>query len=253
MDSRAPEEYDWILLQFNAVGVTPVVVAGQAVNIWGKTFLEWNRLHFPYQPKIADLLPLTSEDMEILSTVGTSKIDKFSGVIGRPHRTDPFAKAAGPDTKTVYLESPNGQFKVQVLAWVNGLDQKEIHRRAVPVSLGKEKAQVLVPDPLALLEGKIANCCTLDQTHRHDFKHVQILIGCIHALIAQDIQEARGTLNRLRRLKRISGSKYGRQMKKQYSVNWSHCIPQCVVDQAKAKGKQSLELNRTLRTLEVIV
>lgn len=253
MESRAPEEYDWILLQFNAAGVTPTVVAGQAVNIWGKTFLEWNRLHFPHQPKIADLLPLTSEDMEILSTVGTSKIDKFSGVVGRPHRTDPFAKAAGPDTKTVYLQSPNGQFKVQVLAWVNGLDQKEIHRRAVPVSLGKEKAQVLVPDPIALLEGKIANCCTLDQAHRHDFKHVQILIGCIHALIAQDFQDARGTLNRLRRLKRIAGEKYGRLMKKNYSVDWRYCVPQCVIDQARIQDKQFLELIQTLRLLGVDV
>jgi hypothetical protein len=36
-----PEHFDEIFLQLNHDGIIPVAVAGQAVNIWGQTLLEW--------------------------------------------------------------------------------------------------------------------------------------------------------------------------------------------------------------------
>lgn len=228
MEKRAPEEFDWILVQFNAAGVTPVVVAGQAVNIWGKVLRDWNREHFPHKPKIDDLIPLTSEDMEILRTTGTSAVDQFTGVIGKPDAVDPFAKAAGPDYKTIYLRNAEGSFKIQVLAWVNGLDNKEIEKRTVLLDLGQRKATVLVPDPIVLLTGKIANLHRLDQKHRQDFKHVQILINCVHAVIGQTAQAPDGTrnaLNLIKRFQELARSKYARDVQKKYSIDWNHCIP----------------------------
>lgn len=40
--SYPPEDFDWILVQFNNDDIQPIIVAGQAVNIWGKTFRDWD-------------------------------------------------------------------------------------------------------------------------------------------------------------------------------------------------------------------
>ena len=87
---RSPEEFDWILVQFNRHDIEPIIIAGQAVNIWGKTFREWDAAHNPYSPKINDLLPLTSNDMELLEIQGISALEAFKGVVGRD-KTDPFS------------------------------------------------------------------------------------------------------------------------------------------------------------------
>ena len=121
---RSPEEFDWILAQFNRHDIEPVIIAGQAVNIWGKTFREWDTANNPTTPKINDLLPLTSNDMELLEIQGISTLEKFKGVVGRD-KTDPFAKAASPDTATYHLKNKTGLFKVQVLAWLPGASREE--------------------------------------------------------------------------------------------------------------------------------
>ncbi len=55
----APEQYDWILARINQVGIRPIIVAGQAVNMWGTVYREWDAQHNLHSPKIAYLLPLT--------------------------------------------------------------------------------------------------------------------------------------------------------------------------------------------------
>ncbi len=94
----APEQYDLILTRINQVGIRPIIVAGQAVNIWGTVYREWDAQHNPHSPKIGDLLPLTSEDMELLDTgiVGLlSSLQEVTFV----DRAEPFQKAHSPDNR----------------------------------------------------------------------------------------------------------------------------------------------------------
>jgi hypothetical protein len=244
-----PEDFDWIFLQFNQRGIAPVVVAGQAVNIWGKVFREWDRAHNPETPKIDDLLPLTSEDLEILATGVIKHLDQFKGVKS-VSKTDPFGKAASPDAATYYLQDKKKLFKVQVLSWVNGVDNTEIQKRALPIRIGSEQAEILLPDPITLLRCKIANLVTVDQNDppRQDLKHVRILICCIRAFIAQTIEQdvkSRQALKLIQRLRSVVRSKYASRVKKEYGLNWAHCLP---LDMIEALAPKQLPWSNFLKT-----
>ncbi len=233
-----PEDFDWILSQYNNDDIEPIIIAGQAVNIWGKTFREWDAKYNPTHPRIEDLLPLTSNDMELLEFRGVSAIGKFKGVVGS-EKTAPFAKAASPDTATYHLESKAGLFKVQILAWLPGASREQILKHLVPIKLGIRKALVRVPDPVVLLSCKIANLSTLKQTNpkRHDHKHVQILMCCVRATIGQGIQNGTATHNILKvikRFNRIAQSREARKVTKEYGLDWSRCIPlDLIIQQAE--------------------
>ena len=99
---RRPEQYDWILIQFNEKGIVPVIVAGQAVNIWSSIHQDWDTRYNPTSPKISDLLPLTSADMELLDTGIVRTLEKFSGVVD-VEKTVQFQHKQSPDIATIHL------------------------------------------------------------------------------------------------------------------------------------------------------
>jgi hypothetical protein len=138
-----PEDFDWILVQFNQADIQPIIVAGQAVNIWGKTFREWDAKFNPGKPKINDLLPLTSDDMELLEFKGVSALGKFESVVGS-EKTDPFAKAASPDSATYHLKNKDGTLKVQILAWLPGATREQLTKYSVSIKLGAKRALIPV-------------------------------------------------------------------------------------------------------------
>lgn len=247
-----PEDFDWIFLQFNQRGIAPIVVAGQAVNIWGKVFREWDRAHNPESPKIDDLLPLTSEDLEILATGVIEHLDRFQGVKS-VSKTDPFGKVAAPDAATYYLQDKKAVFKVQVLAWVNGVDNTEIQKRALPIRIGSEQAEIRLPDPITLLQCKIANLVTVDQNNppRQDLKHVRILICCIRAFIAQTIQQegkSRQGLKLIQRLRDVIRSKYASRVKKEYALDWAQCLPLDIIEALAPKQAVWRNFLKTFRS-----
>jgi hypothetical protein len=236
VSGRSPEDFDWILVQFNRLDIEPVIIAGQAVNIWGKTFREWDAANNPCSPKINDLLPLTSNDMELLEIRGISALDAFNGVVGRD-KTKLFAKAAAPDTATYHLKGKSGLFKVQILAWLPGASREEIFKRLIPIRLGRHKAHVKVPDPVVMLSCKIANLATLNHTNpaRNDYKHVLVLMCCLRALIGSQIQKGTLTRDVLKIIKRFDGvikTRDAKKITKVHSLKWDNCIPFDLIEQA---------------------
>lgn len=227
---RAPEEYDWILLQFNNAGIEPVIIAGQAVNIWGKYFREWDEKNNPLPLKIRDLLPLTSDDLEVLETKVVQPMKQFEGLAGPPDIASPFGKATSNDAATFHFTSPAGLFKVQVMKQVLGADNDEIFKRLIPIKIGKIEVSIKVPDPITLLKCKIENLAILDQEKpklRFDLKHVKILICCIRALIGLTIasKKEREALNLIKRMKGVTETASGKKVKALHGLNWNDCIP----------------------------
>jgi len=234
-----PEEFIWILQQFNAGQVDPIVVAGQAVNIWGKAFRKWDAEHNPQSPKIEELQPLTSNDMELLEFKGVSALDKFEGVV-HSEKTDPFGKAAAPDTATYFFKQKKTVLKVQVLAWMPGASRDELQNYLVPIQLGQEKVRIRVPDPIVLLGCKIANLATLNQKkpERNDYKHVRILMCCVRALLGQLLQNDKPPRDILKLIKRLDAKIESSDAKKiatQYQIDWNDSIPFERIDSAAKK------------------
>lgn len=236
-----PEDFDWILVQFNQVDIRPIIVAGQAVNIWGKTFRPWDAKFNPTKPRIEDLLPLTSDDLELLEFKGVSALGKFKGVVDSD-KSAPFAKAASPDSATYHLKNAAGVFKVQILTWLPGASREMLTKYSVPIKLGANKALVRVPDPVILLSCKIANLATLSQTNpvRNDHKHVQILMCCIRALIGTRIQKEtppHDVLKIIARFNKTIATKDARKVTKKYQLDWESCLPLDLIDEAAKTDK----------------
>ena len=231
-----PEEFVWILQQFNAGHVEPIVIAGQAVNIWGKAFRKWDAENNSTSPKIDDLQPLTSNDLELLEFKGISALDKFAGVV-HSEKTDPFGKAAAPDTATYFFKQKKTTLKVQVLAWTLGASRNELEKYLVSVRLGQAKIRIRVPDPLVLLGCKIANLATLNQKkpERNDYKHVRILMCCVRALLGQLLQNnqpPRDILKLVKRLDTKTESSDAKKVASQYQIDWDDCLPFELIEQA---------------------
>jgi hypothetical protein len=232
---RRPEQYDWILIQFNEKGIVPVIVAGQAVNIWSSIHQDWDTRYNPTSPKISDLLPLTSADMELLDTGIVRTLEKFSGVVD-VEKTVPFQHTHSPDIATIHLELNGEIFKIQVMVQVLGASKEEILRKAltVEVGAGDRAIKVRVADPITLLKCKIQNLITLDQkkpTPRQDLKHTKLLVCCIRALIGktatdkEDEKSTRHALNLIQAVRDVTKSKAAKQIEKQYGIDWGSCIP----------------------------
>lgn len=248
LPKRPPEDFDWILLQFNKKKLTPTIVAGQAVNIWGKAFREWDAKFNPYSPKIDDLLPLSSDDLEILETTDVKAISKFKGV-RFVDKAKPSSRVRSADAATLWFENEKGRLKVQVMSWVIGADNEEIERRSIPVRLGDSQVEVKVPDPIVLLKCKIANLVRLNQDDppRQDLKHIKILICCVHAFIGHFVQsesDPRPALKLINRLRRLARTHYAKQVGEKYHLDWDRCIPMEVIRQL---AKDSPKWERFLR------
>ena len=67
-----PEDFDWILVQYNNDDIEPIIVAGQAVNTWGKTFREWDAKHNP-------ILKVIKRFNRVIETKDAKKVAKEYG------------------------------------------------------------------------------------------------------------------------------------------------------------------------------
>jgi len=250
-----PDHYNWIIEQFNRIGITPIIIAGQAVNLWSSLYREWDTRHNPTRPRIDDLLPLTSSDMEFLDTGIVHVLETFTGVVD-VSKTVPFQHTASPDLATIHLERNKETFKIQVMVQVLGATNEEIIRNALPAKIndGDQSVTVKVIDPITLLKCKIQNLLTLDQktpTVRHDERHVKLSTCCIRAFIAQtatnekDEKATRHALNLIEAVRELTKTKAAKQVAKEHGIVWSNCIPLDIIEKLSEKDPKWQNFLRT--------
>lgn len=145
-------------------GELPLIVGGQAVNIWALAYqhraINQFKVYAPFLTKDVDLCG----PKQILNDLA-----KKYGV------TPEMAPPRLPSIGHVLIPRENSWLKVELLAGVRGLRQIETDNAVVMKIQGTE---VRVLDAISCLKAKITNAAELDQSGRQDVKHIQIMKLC---------------------------------------------------------------------------
>lgn len=156
---RSPDEFASLLVSDYPL----FIVGGQAVNLWALYYYKYT----------AELEPFVSRDIDIL---GDSKtlIDMAKNIGIEPSF---FSKM--PPTNMVgalFAKNRDGQsLLVEVLSSVYGIKNEILLDQTYTISVGEKDVSVQVPNPIALLQAKIANVADLSQVGRQDRHHIKIL------------------------------------------------------------------------------
>jgi hypothetical protein len=155
--------------------IKPLMVGGQAVNLWAITFLEKG-------DRSLTIETFGSEDMDLLDE---AKVLEFLAsapgwnFIKRGIK-DPFDIRVGRATST---SEDNRVLLVEIVKGVKGLDKEEI----VASTVEYHGTVYRLLDPIALLKAKAANVRELDQIGpppRHDAEHLNLIVDCLPHFIS---------------------------------------------------------------------
>lgn len=163
-DQHGPAEFAEVL---NAPE-RPLIVGGQAVNVWAEYFA-------PHNPMLARQRPFVSKDADILGdrTIAQRLASTSGWQIRFFHEPRTFAVAV----LTKERES-GGTLTVEVLRQVRGLTRKELDDADI-VEL--RPGQIYrIPSPIRLLKAKLANLREITPTRPQDQRHADILVSLVH-------------------------------------------------------------------------
>ncbi|CAN5443590.1 hypothetical protein BH09VER1_BH09VER1_54200 [soil metagenome] len=199
-------------------GQPPVVVGGQAVNIWALFYLskveEQLRPHAPFVSKDLDLYG----SRQILEGLA----EKYAvSVKWNPPRF--------PGVGQLIIPMQGRELKVELLSSVKGLRSKEA---ASAIDLTVQGVALRVLDPITCLKAKLANAADLDQTNRQDVKHVSIMKVCVREF-AKDIMERaeqqlaseRAVIDCLQDIMDIAESPNARLVTKKWAIGFEDVLP----------------------------
>jgi hypothetical protein len=157
----------------------PIVVGGQAVNLWAINYLT------PDVPKTR----LVSKDLDIVVTPEAfGKLQHVPGWVFQPRETRNWM-----DSRLGALRStsPDGRpLLVEILHRVHGLDKSDL---AAAAYIKSEGVLYRVLDPVAMLKAKAANVRDIDQVGpppRQDRLHLQLLAQCLPRFLSEVHQRA---------------------------------------------------------------
>ena len=218
--NQTPEDYV-NLLSSPEQGEFPVLVGGQAVNLWALLFLD-------EEPSLGQFYPFTSLDCDVVATA--TWLQRVAEKHGFPYKLFR-AGQASPAVGSIYL--PVGgkyEIELQVLREIAGLTKDAIADAAFKIEFKGKPLRVL--NPTALLKAKITNLHILPQKDRHDFQHVQILIRCIHAALKRQIAlldegaiTARKCVNAFEAVARVITSSEAKSVAEKFGIDFKQAFP----------------------------
>ena len=154
-----------------------LLVGGQAVNLWA----------LYYGDRTRDLAPFVSRDADVLGDRETLEaLGKLAGV--RP-QFFPLKPPSNEIGVVIAKDGAGAPLLVEVLRYVKGASNEELHAPAYLFGLGEDGARVRAPGPIALLRAKVANFAAINQTGRQDGRHVLILARILPAYLG-DLQSS---------------------------------------------------------------
>jgi len=214
-----PAQYVEILSD-NATGKLPLVVGGQAVNLWALTFEK-------SVPDLASHKPFTSLDCDVVaSQAWVRTIAPKHHLKYRTFR----AGQASPAVGVIYIPLGSSNTEVQVLRNIRGLSQKELESSAVELLFDDKQFRVI--NPISLLKAKLANVVELDQTERQDVRHVTILTYCVCHFLKLQVQQyidteitARDCVEVCDFAARVISSENAARVAMEYDVDFTNVIP----------------------------
>jgi hypothetical protein len=225
MSGIPPEACASIFKALSEKQSSPIIVGGQAVNLWATVYEAWDKANNPEPVPLSQYRPFVSKDLD-LTAISNHQLSFLPGVVERHIPRRQFRNFA-PDTGTFFFEAEGiGRIRVEILSRVLGADNDEIEAHAVTLDLAG--TPVRVPDPLVVLKCKIANAATLPQTGRSDVPQLQMMIRCVRAYIGEDVQngvEARKILKLIERLDAIRTHRYTKSATTKYGLDFAKCLP----------------------------
>lgn len=147
----------------------PVVVAGQAVNVWGLIYL--NRV----PDQLARFRPFVSKDLDLAGNL--ELLERIRQVTGGAIR---YSEPRTPMVGYVEILLRGELRKIEVLRDIKGLDARDLCD-AVDVVINGVVARVLAPPKI--LKAKICNTVEIDQANRNDGRHVEIMTVSVREFI----------------------------------------------------------------------
>jgi hypothetical protein len=157
----SPYDLADIFRLLHSQGVNPIIVGGQAVNLWGLAY------HRPGEPAWDALLPYASMDLDYFG----SKVEVFLceqalrmfGAVAV--LSEPFSNSPQSGVVILQLPNPNRSFRIDILGSVFGLSDGEVASTALVWNgIGPlAGVDLKVLHPLLCLEGKLRNLYTLPQ------------------------------------------------------------------------------------------
>jgi hypothetical protein len=198
----------------------PLIVGGQAVNVWAEYFA-LNNAH------LATQRPFVSKDADIYGNREiAAKLAAASGWRIKFFH-EPRTIAVAVLTKD---RPPIGTLTVEVLREVRGLTHKEL-ADADMVEL--RPGQIYrIPSPLRLLKAKLANVCEIAPTRPQDINHVRLLVTLAHEYIMEQHAQVvakrlpeRTLINALHELRELASSPSAQLAETKAEVRLVSAIP----------------------------
>jgi hypothetical protein len=183
-DPRPPADFAAAL----ATAKPLLLVGGQAVNLWA----------LYYHDRAIEFAPFVSRDADVLGDRETlEELGQLAGVKPQFFPLRPPSNEVG----VVIAKDSNGlPLLVEVLRYVNGVNNEELREPCYTLAIGERQIRVLIPGPIALLKAKLANVSDLKQEGRQDTKHVHILARIIPAYLEDLRSSAAGARMEERKL-----------------------------------------------------
>ena len=210
----------------------PVLVGGQAVNLWAQIML-------PYIPELEELQPFVSKDCDVYGSADF--LLKHANT--KPWKVT-FSRKGHASPVVGYLSAKNAagqELLIEVLYAVKGLSDEDLAKTS-KIELDGKTYRVL--NPIMLLKAKLANYCELPQNtpgqERQDLKHIRILIPCVSRFLYEfytqidkliqnaplnEAQLVRNFVNLLEETLQVVQCKQGQQFSQEQGLNLMKCFP----------------------------
>ncbi len=144
----------------------PLIVGGQAVNIWAEIYVT-------AEPALHEFEPFTSKDADIHGNRELAEI--LHRRTGWTCRFFDEPRQTGVAVLTKLSDDSSTALTVEVLRTVHGVDADDLSRNQERETRPGERYRI--PDPLVLLKAKLANVARLSVEKRpQDLKHARMLI-----------------------------------------------------------------------------
>lgn len=146
----------------------PLIVGGQAVNIWAEIYVA-------QEPSLERFQPFTSRDADIYGTR-----DLAASLAQRAGWECHFPKERDSVCVAILSKASAGQspLTIEVLGEVNGLTEADLGMTAI-IELGPGK-KYRIPSPIVLLKAKLYNLVSLANLDRpQDIKHTRMLLRIV--------------------------------------------------------------------------
>jgi hypothetical protein len=204
--------------------VKPLVVGGQAVNLWARAFIADSDV-------LPQFEPFLSKDCDLFGDA--AMLQKLAQETGWDCL---FSPKGQPSPVVGYLKQKDEQGEdliAEVLFTIRGLDQQDM-QKVVHLSLKHKEYRTL--SPIILLKAKLANACELAQLTpegvRNDVKHIKVLVECVRGYlrkaiiqVEQGVFSERSMVNVLEEVYQLICSHRGVRIAKENQVDFLRSFP----------------------------